>query len=74
MKTNATQPKFAPFTVQAKQAPVMPNGGPIAHICLQLAFNPDRMSRPAWLLRLRRRDMSVLFVHHSGKNGRQRGT
>jgi putative DNA primase/helicase len=31
-------------------------------------------SMQAWLLCLRRRGMSVLFVHHSGKNGQQRGT
>jgi DNA-binding CsgD family transcriptional regulator len=28
----------------------------------------------AWLLSLRRRGVSVLFVHHAGKQGRQRGT
>lgn len=28
----------------------------------------------AWLLDLRRRGMSVLLIHHSGKNGDQRGT
>ena len=28
----------------------------------------------AWLLSLRRRGISVLFVHHAGKQGRQRGT
>ena len=27
-----------------------------------------------WLLNLRRRGVSVLFVHHAGTNGRQRGT
>jgi putative DNA primase/helicase len=27
-----------------------------------------------WLLRLRRRDTSVLIVHHAGKGGQQRGT
>jgi hypothetical protein len=27
-----------------------------------------------WLLKLRRRGVSVLFVHHAGTNGRQRGT
>jgi hypothetical protein len=27
-----------------------------------------------WLLRLRRRDISVLIVHHAGKGGQQRGT
>ena len=27
-----------------------------------------------WLLRLRRRQVSVLLVHHAGKNGEQRGT
>ena len=27
-----------------------------------------------WLLRLRRRGISVLFIHHAGNNGRQRGT
>ena len=27
-----------------------------------------------WLLRLRRRGMSVLIVHHAGKSGNQRGT
>jgi putative DNA primase/helicase len=27
-----------------------------------------------WLLKLRRRGVSVLFVHHAGANGRQRGT
>src|SRR5262249_11530194 len=27
-----------------------------------------------WLLRLRRRGVSVLLVHHSNKNGQQRGT
>jgi putative DNA primase/helicase len=27
-----------------------------------------------WLLKLRRRGVSVLFVHHTGTNGRQRGT
>jgi putative DNA primase/helicase len=27
-----------------------------------------------WLLRLRRRGISVLFVHHAGKGGQQRGT
>jgi putative DNA primase/helicase len=27
-----------------------------------------------WLLRLRRRGMSVLIVHHAGKGGEQRGT
>jgi len=27
-----------------------------------------------WLLRLRRRGVSVLLVHHAGKNGEQRGT
>ena len=26
-----------------------------------------------WLLRLRRRGVSVLVVHHAGKNGEQRG-
>ena len=28
----------------------------------------------AWLLELRRRGMSVLLIHHAGKNGDQRGT
>jgi putative DNA primase/helicase len=28
----------------------------------------------AWLLRMRRRGISVLFVHHAGKGGQQRGT
>ena len=27
-----------------------------------------------WLLRLRRRGISVLIIHHSGKGGQQRGT
>ena len=27
-----------------------------------------------WLLKLRRRGISVLFIHHAGTNGRQRGT
>ncbi len=27
-----------------------------------------------WLLKLRRRGVAVLFVHHTGTNGRQRGT
>lgn len=27
-----------------------------------------------WLLRLRRKDVAVLLVHHAGVNGRQRGT
>src|SRR6185503_10347630 len=27
-----------------------------------------------WLLRLRRRGISVLIVHHAGKGGQQRGT
>jgi putative DNA primase/helicase len=27
-----------------------------------------------WLLKLRRRGVSVLFVHHAGTNGQQRGT
>jgi putative DNA primase/helicase len=28
----------------------------------------------SWLLNLRRRGISVLFIHHAGNNGRQRGT
>jgi putative DNA primase/helicase len=28
----------------------------------------------AWLLKLRRRGMSVLLIHHAGKGGQQRGT
>ena len=28
----------------------------------------------SWLLNLRRRGISVLFIHHAGTNGRQRGT
>jgi putative DNA primase/helicase len=28
----------------------------------------------SWFLKLRRRGLSVLFVHHAGTNGRQRGT
>jgi putative DNA primase/helicase len=31
-------------------------------------------SLQAWLLRLRRRGISVLIVHHAGKGGDQRGT
>ena len=27
-----------------------------------------------WALRLRRNGVSVLFVHHAGKSGKQRGT
>src|SRR6478672_3954049 len=27
-----------------------------------------------WLLMLRRRGIAVLFIHHAGTNGRQRGT
>jgi hypothetical protein len=27
-----------------------------------------------WLLRLRRKGIAVLLVHHAGVNGRQRGT
>lgn len=34
----------------------------------------DWQSVQDWLLRLRRRHVSVLLVHHAGKNGEQRGT
>ena len=38
----------------------------------------DRPKRPKarqrWLLSLRRRGVSVLFIHHAGKGGQQRGT
>ena len=48
----------------------------LSTICRALRENEADSWAPvqAWALRLRREGKSVLFIHHAGKNGGQRGT
>lgn len=48
----------------------------IATLCRSGKENESQswQTMQAWLLELRRRGMSVLLIHHAGKNGDQRGT
>ena len=48
----------------------------LSTLCTGVSENASEawVSMQNWLLALRRRGISVLFIHHAGNNGRQRGT
>src|SRR5450759_5213984 len=48
----------------------------LSTLCSNLSESASDAWTPiqSWLLNLRRRGISVLFIHHAGNNGRQRGT